>query len=69
MAVLMDVLLRTSEAFFSRTSKPKWLQIIRQAEVFPMPGGPESKAAFAAFIDNWVKGKKHGFIEKKAPVR
>ena len=29
----------------------------------------ESKAAFAAFVDSWVKGKRHGFVEKKPPVR
>ena len=38
---------RQSEAFISRTSKPSCLHTIRTAEVFPIPGGPESKADLA----------------------
>ena len=29
----------------------------------------EGKAAFAAFADSFIKAKRHGFVEKKPPVK
>lgn len=29
----------------------------------------ECKTVFAAYVDTWIKGKKHAFVEKKQPER
>ncbi len=48
---------RVSDAFVSKTAKPRSSATSRMAVVFPIPGGPLSKAAFAeAFVLSYLAG-------------
>ena len=58
--------IKSSVARLSYTTQ--WVKSTMMKSIIQRNVDQESKAAYVAFVDNWVKGKRHGFVEKKPPV-